>query len=233
MKKKLIKMRVCLGFDCYPRLDVVIYEDELFKDGRPYQSSKGVRNEKTVVDFGQIWVSSNSSDSEPYWDSYMILDGDTKPEDMQDMAKALYESSINAMKEDLTAIVDRVNEMQPPSPEEIAKEIASRTATGRTANGKYVIPVDKFKELIYQKSLEAGKEIANNVGADVAKWEEFYAKTLTPDVMSLLMKGLPVLKFTGNGIEFQTQEMFNQSIEVVIKKVSGDVFARFMETMKN
>ena len=227
MKKRLVKMRVCLGFDCNPRLDIISYDDELSPNGNPYQSSKGVRNEKTEIGFGQTWVSSSASAEEPYWDSYMILDGSVQEQELLEKAQGLYQSSIQRMTEDVEGILSNLKEMKAPSIDEIRKSVSKMTGI---QSGKYIVPIEKFKDFIYQNALDFGRGTAKDMDIPVEEWEGFFAKTLTRDILSTFMKGLPVLKFSGNGIEFQSKELFDQAVNVVTRKVGGDVFARFLET---
>lgn len=231
MKKRLLKMRVCIGFEFHPSLDVITYEDELSPDGKPYRSFHGPRNEKTLAEFGQPWMKFCSTTNEPYFDSYVILDAENATEqEIAEKAAELYKLSLESMKNGLDDLMDRFGKFQIPSQEEILNAVREKTGNSLPSSGKYVVPVEKFKELIRNNALEEGKKMAAGLGVDVQKWQEFYANTLTPDILSLLMKGLPVLKFSGDGIEFQNEGLFNNAINVVSKKVSGDVFARFMET---
>lgn len=233
MKKKLIKIRVCLGLDCSPRLDIVSYEDEMAPDERPYQSSKCPRNDKWEVEFGQIWLESSTSSSEPYWDSYMILEAEGLDNaKIAEKAKELYESSINQMKKDVHSLLEAVDGVKVPTMEEIMTNVENKTGSGVKPNGKYIVPIEVFKNLVKDRALEMGSENAEKLGYPVLDWSKFFGETITPDILSLLMKGLPVLKFNGDGIEFQTKEMFDQALSIVAVKLSSDVFARFVETRK-
>ena len=101
-------------------------------------------------------------------------------------------------------------------------------ASGISAGG-IVVPVEKFKSLIAENVKSSGRELSLAHGFDAEKWDEFYGRTLTPDILSILMKGLPVLKINGDGIAFQTKDMYQQALVAIAGKVTSDVFARFVE----
>ncbi len=232
MKKSLIKMRVCLGFDCNPRLDVISYDDEVTDDGMAYQSTRGIRNEKTLVKLGQSWMRFDSSTKEPYWDSYVIVDASISESERAEIAMDLYENAINEMSRGVEEMTRRFKELKLPSQTEVENSIKAKLS-GIGANGiaMVTVPVEDFKRLIGDNVKASGMELAKNHGFSVDKWNEFYDKTLTPDILTILMKGLPVLKFNGNGINFQTREMYEQALVAVSGKVTSDVFARFVEEM--
>ena len=230
MKKSLVKMRVCLGFDCNPRLDVITYEDEVTEDGRAYQSTRGIRNEKTLVGIGQSWLKYDSLSKEPYWDAYVILESTATEEERSKAVAGLYDSAIGAMKKGLDELNGRFGSIAVPSLPDIAKMLSDKLngASGVSAGG-IVIPVEKFKSLIAENVKSSGREFASKYGLDSEKWDEFYGRTMTPDILSILMKGLPVLKINGDGIAFQTMGMYKQALDAVAGKVASDMFARFVE----
>ena len=230
MKKSLVKMRVCLGFDCNPRLDVITYEDEVTEDGRAYQSTRGIRNEKTLVGIGQSWLKYDSLSKEPYWDAYVILESTATEEERSKAVAGLYDSAIGAMKKGLDELNGRFGSIAVPSLPDIAKMLSDKLngASGVSAGG-IVVPVEKFKSLIAENVKSAGREFASKYGLDSEKWDEFYGRTMTPDILSILMKGLPVLKINGDGIAFQTMGMYKQALDAVAGKVASDMFARFVE----
>ena len=230
MKKSLVKMRVCLGFDCSPRLDVITYEDEVTEDGRAYQSTRGIRNEKTLVGIGQSWLKYDSLSKEPYWDAYVILESTATEEERSKAVAGLYESAIGAMRKGVDEFNGRFGGIAVPSLPDIAKMLSDKLngASGVSAGG-IVIPVEKFKSLIAENVKSSGRELASAPGYDAEKWDEFYGRTLTPDILTILMRGLPVLKINGDGIAFQTRDMCQQALAAVTGKVTSDVFARFVE----
>ena len=230
MKKGLVKMRVCLGFDCNPRLDVIAYEDEVTEDGRVYQSTRGIRNEKALVGIGQSWLKYDSLSKEPYWDAYVILESTATEEERSKAVAGLYDSAIGAMKKGLDELNGRFGSIAVPSLPDIAKMLSDKLngASGIPAGG-IVVPVEKFKNLIAENVKSSGLELASAHGFGAEKWIEFYGRTLTPDILSILMKGLPVLKINGDGITFQTTDMYQQALVAVAGKVTSDVFARFVE----
>ena len=230
MKKSLVKMRVCLGFDCNPRLDVITYEDEVTEDGRAYQSTRGIRNEKTLVGIGQSWLKYDSSSREPYWDAYVILESTATEEERSKAVAGLYDSAIGAMKKGLDELNGRFGSIAVPSLPDIAKMLSDKLngASGVSAGG-IVVPVEKFKSLIAENVKSSGREFASKYGLDSEKWDEFYGRTMTPDILSILMKGLHVLKINGDGIAFQTMGMYKQALDAVAGKVASDMFARFVE----
>ena len=230
MKKGLVKMRVCLGFDCNPRLDVIAYEDEVTEDRRVYQSTRGIRNEKTLVGIGQPWLKYDSLSKEPYWDAYVILESTATEEERSKAVAGLYDSAIGAMKKGLDELNGRFGSIAVPSLPDIAKMLSDKLngASGVSAGG-IVIPVEKFKSLIAENVKSSGREFASKYGLDSEKWDEFYGRTMTPDILSSLMKGLPVLKINGDGIAFQTMGMYKQALDAVAGKVASDMFARFVE----
>lgn len=234
MKKKLIKMRVCLGFDCNPRLDIVSYEDEVAPDGRVYQSTKGIRNERTLVEFGQVWLKFDSASITPYWDAYVILDGDVSTDlsVIAEKAMDLHEQAINAMEGGMKEAMKRYEALKVPSLTSVEEILREKLNAGvKSSDGRFIVPVEEFKKLIAENAGKSGRQMAENNGFDLDKWDKFYSDTLTPEILTILMKGLPVLKFTGDGIEFQTKDMYQQALGAVSMKVSSDVFARFVETM--
>lgn len=233
MKKNLIKMRVCLGFGCNPRLDIISYEDEITQDGKVYQSSKGIRNEKTAVDFGQIWMKTDDLSNAPYWDAYVIVDANASEQERAEKAMQLYETAINAMSNGLNDLNARFKNLLVPNLTSIEKEIKDKLTVGFASNGKYIVSIDEFKKIIGENVLSTGRKFATDNKYDAETWNKFYAETLTPEILSVLMKGLPVLKFVGDNIEFQSNEMYKQALDAVSMKVTSDVFARFVETMKN
>ena len=233
MKKNLIKMRVCLGYDCKPRLDVISYEDEVTDDGKAYQSTRGVRNERTLVEIGKIWMRFDNESKEPYWDAYMIVDAQTSEQERAEKAMQLYETAINAMSNGLDELNARFRNLVVPALTIVENEIKDKLTVGFGSNGKYVVSVEDFKKLISNNVKTSGAGFAKDNGYDIAKWDEFFTKTLTPEILAVLMKGLPVLKFVGNGIEFQTNEMYKQALDAVSMKVTSDVFARFVEAMNS
>ena len=230
MKKSLVKMRVCLGFDCNPRLDVITYEDEVTEDGRAYQSTRGIRNEKALVGIGQSWLKYDSSSKEPYWDAYVILESTATEAERSKAVAGLYDSAIGAMKKGLDELNGRFGSIAVPSLPDIAKMLSDKLngASGVSAGG-IVVPVEKFKSLIAENVKSSGREFASKYGLDSEKWDEFYGRTMTPDILSILMKGLPVLKINGDGITFQTMGMYQQALVAVAGKVASDMFARFVE----
>ena len=230
MKKSLVKMRVCLGFDCNPRLDVIAYEDEVTEDERAYQSTRGIRNEKTLVGIGQPWLKYDSLSKEPYWDAYVILESRATEEERSKAVAGLYESAIEAMKKGIEELDGRFGSIVVPSLQDIAKMLSDKQdgASG-IPEGGIVVPVEKFKNLIAENVKSSGLELASAHGFGAEKWIEFYGRTLTPDILSILMKGLPVLKINGDGIAFQTMDMYQKALVAVAGKVTSDVFARFVE----
>jgi hypothetical protein len=230
MKKSLVKMRVCLGFDCNPRLDVITYEDEVTEDGRAYQSTRGIRNEKTLVGIGLPWLKYDSLSKEPYWDAYVILESTATEEERSKVVAGLYESAIGAMRKGVDEFNGRFGSIAVPSLPDISKMLSDKLngASGISAGG-IVVPVEKFKSLIAENVKSSGLELASTHGFGAEKWNEFYERTLTPDILTVLMKGLPVLKINGDGIAFQTEEMYRQALVAVAGKVTSDVFARFVE----
>ena len=233
MKKKLVKMCVRLGFDAQPMLDVVSYEDELSPNGKPYESSTGVRNDKTEVGFGQVWFCSSCSAEEPYWDSYVILDASEATDDrIAEAATKLYETSIAQFASDLSYMLGLAKDMKAPDKEEIIKAYKDKTSIGRVSNGKYIIPVADFRTLITAKAAEEGRALASANGNDVSKWDEYFAGKFTPDIFSKYLHCLPILKLTGDGIEFQSETLYNNAVEVLSKKVASDVFMMFAESQK-
>lgn len=233
MKKNLIKMRVCLGFDCVPRLDIISYEDELSPSGKPYQSTKGVRNDKTEVDFGQSWMRFDNAAKTPYWDAYVILDASKETEaTIAEKASELHVDAINAMDKGLKEAQERFVKLLAPPVSSLEQEVHAKLHPTIANSAKIVVSVEKFKELIGKSVKESGRKLAEQSEFGAEKWDGFYEQTLTPDILSILMKGLPVLKFVGDGIEFQTQEMYEQAVMAVSGKVTSDVFARFVETMR-
>lgn len=230
MKKSLVKMRVCLGFDCNPRLDVITYEDEVTEDGRAYQSTRGTRNEKTLVSIGQPWLKYDSSSKEPYWDAYVILESTATEKERSKAVAGLYESAIGAMRKGVDEFNGRFGSIAVPSLPDIAKMLSDKlNGTSGIPAGGIVVPVEKFKNLIAENVKSSGLELASTHGYNVEQWNEFYGRTLTPDILSILMKGLPVLKINGDGIAFQTRDMYQQALVAVAGKVTSDVFARFVE----
>ena len=230
MKKGLVKMRVCLGFDCNPRLDVIAYEDEVTEDGRVYQSTRGIRNEKTLVGIGHSWLKYDSLPKEPYCDAYVILESTATEEERSKAVAGLYDSAIGAMKKGLDELNGRFGSIAVPSLPDIAKMLSDKLngASGVSAGG-IVVPVEKFKSLIAENVKSSGREFASKYGLDSEKWDEFYGRTMTPDILSILMKGLHVLKINGDGIAFQTMGMYQQALDAVAGKVTSDMFARFVE----
>ena len=234
MKKNLIKMRVCLGFDCNPRLDVISYEDEVTDDGKAYQSTRGVRNEKTMVSLGQPWLKFDNSSKEPYWDAYAIIDASASDGERGALAAKLYGEAMNMMKDGISEVQKRFATIAVPDAQVAASAVTDRLAgSSDTSRGGVVVAVEEFKKLIADNVKASGGDLASKQGIDVGKWNEFYDRTLTPEILTVLMKGLPVLKFTGNGISFQTQEMYEQALVAVAGKVTSDVFARFVEETAN
>ena len=128
--------------------------------------------------------------------------------------------------------IQTVDGVKVPTMEEIMMNVENKTGSGVKPNGKYIVPIEVFKNLVKDRALEMGSENAEKLGYPVLDWSKFFGETITPDILSLLMKGLPVLKFNGDGIEFQTKEMFDQALSIVAVKLSSDVFARFVETRK-
>ena len=117
-----------------------------------------------------------------------------------------------------------------PSLPDIAKMLSDKlNGTSGIPAGGIVVPVEKFKNLIAENVKSSGLELASTHGYNVEQWNEFYGRTLTPDILSILMKGLPVLKINGDGIAFQTRDMYQQALVAVAGKVTSDVFARFVE----
>ena len=230
MKKGLVKMRVCLGFDCNPRLDVIAYEDEVTEDGRVYQSTRGIRNEKALVGIGQSWLKYDSSSKEPYWDAYVILESTATEEERSKAVAGLYESAIRAMRKGVDEFNGRFGSIAVPSLPDIAKMLTDKLngTSGIPASG-IVVKVEKLKNLIAENVKSSGRELASAHGFGAEKWDEFYGRTMTPDILSILMKGLPVLKINGDGIAFQTRDMYQQALGAVAGKVTSDVFARFVE----
>lgn len=234
MKKNLIKMRVCLGFECNPRLDIISYEDETTQDGRVYQSSKGIRNEQTAVGFGQIWMKTNDSSNAPYWDAYVILDKDASTtEAIAEKAVELQRMAMEQMKHGFENAFAKFNEMKVPSVAEMVPQIGGKMNSNYYVGTGISIPVDEFKKTIGENVMKTGCKFATDNKYDVETWNKFYVETLTPEILTVLMKGLPVLKFVGDNIEFQSNEMYKQAVDAVSMKVASDVFARFVETMKN
>lgn len=232
MKKNLVKMRVCLGFDCNPRVDVISYEDELSPEGKAYQSTRGVRNEKTLVDFGQTWLKMSDVSNTPYWDAYVIVDGDNASiESLAEKAKELQSLAMESMRKSLEDETARFNAIGMPDSVALQKVIAEKLnpQEASSSSARMLVPVAEFKSIISANVRASGKENADRMGFEPGKWEEFFEKTLTPEILSLLMKGLPVLKFVGDSIEFQSNEMYEQAVNAVSAKVAGDVFARFVE----
>ena len=232
MKKKLIKMRVCLGCSCQPRLDAITYEDEVTDDGMAYQSTRGIRNEKTKVKLGQCWM--RYDDNEAYWDSYVIIDASTPEVERGEVAMALYENAINEMGRGIDRLTEKFHGLKVPSLTEVENAIASKLA-GVNQNGipTVTVSVEEFKQIIADNVLASGRDLAKAQGFEVDKWNEFYGRTLTPDILTVLMKGLPVLKFSGDGISFQTEDLYHQALVAVSGKVTSDVFARFVEEQGN
>lgn len=234
MKKNLIKMRVCLGFGCNPRLDIISYEDEITKDGKVYQSSKGIRNEKTAIDFGQIWMKMDNSSNAPYWDAYVILDKDVATnETIAEKAVELQRMAMDQMKQGLENGLAQFNAMKLPSVAEMLIQVEGKMNSNYYMNTGVSIPIEEFKKKIGENVLNTGRKFAVDNKYNVDMWNKFYSETLTPEVLSLLMKGLPVLKVVGDNIEFQSNEMYKQALDAVSMKVTSDVFARFVETMNN
>ena len=233
MKKKVIKMRVCLGFDCNPRLDIISYEDEVTPEGMVHQTTKGVRNEKTLVKFGQTWMRYDSASASPYWDAYAILDAEGATEtSIASKAMELFGVARNETKKGLDEALERWNCMEIPDLEHFEKKVHEKMNAGvKSSDGRFIVPVDEFKRLIAENVQKTGRRMSEEHNLDVEKWDKFYSDTLTPEILSVLMKGLPVLKFTGDGIEFQTKDMYEQALGAVSMKVSSDVFARFVETI--
>lgn len=230
MKKSLVKMRVCLGFDCNPRLDVLTYEDEVTEDGRAYQSTRGTRNEKTLVGIGQSWLKYDSLSKEPYWDAYVILESTATEEERSKAVAGLYENAIGAMMKGVDEFNGRFGSIAVPSLPDISKMLSDKlNGDSGISNGGIVVPVEMFKSLIAENVKSSGRELASSHGFGAEKWAEFYERTLTPDILTVLMKGLPVLKINGDGIAFQTKDMYQQALVAVAGKVTSDVFARFVE----
>lgn len=227
-------MRVCLGFDCNPRLDIIRYDDDVAESGKAYQSTRGIRNGKTEVDFGQVWMRMDSTTNSPYWDAYAILDGSVATEkDIAEKAMELHEEAVNAMDEGLKEVAKRFKELNVPSLTDVERDVHVKLNPSAAGNGKVFVQVEDFKRKISDAVKSSGLQLAtsNNYSAD--EWNEFFDRTLTPDILTVLMKGLPVLKFSGNGIEFQTNDMYEQALLAVAGKVTSDVFARFVETKNN
>lgn len=230
MKKNIIKMRVCVGFDCNPRMEAISYEDEVL-DGRVYQSTKGIRNEKTLVSLGTIWLKFDNASKTPFWDAYAIVDNDTATkESLDEIGRKLFETAIEAVKKSEKDFVERASKMVAPA--DIAGIIEGQLNGTCISNGEiyHVISVDEFKNAIRAFAKLKGTEMAEKLGKNTDDWDVFFEKTLTMEILDLLMKGLPVLKVVGENILFQSEEMKNNAISVVITKVTNDVFARFMET---
>lgn len=231
MKKNIIKMRVCVGFDCKPQLEAISYEDEVLDGGRVYQSTKGVRNEKTLVNLGTVWLKFDSASKTPFWDAYAIVDKDTSTkESLDEIGRKLFETTIEAVKKSEKDFVERASKMVAPA--DIAGIIEGQLNGTCISNGEiyHVISVDEFKNAIRAFAKLKGTEMAEKLGKNTDDWDVFFEKTLTMEILDLLMKGLPVLKVVGENILFQSEEMKNNAISVVITKVTNDVFARFMET---
>lgn len=232
MKKSLLKMRVCLGFDCNPRLDVISYDDEVTDNGMVYQSTRGVRSEKTLVKLGQQWMKFDSSSKEPYWDAYVILDASSTEQERGKAVVELYNSAIYGMKNGIGEMRAKFDSLKAPSITDAENAVNEKLSGADLKKvGGVVVSVDEFKRLVGESVKESGKELAKENGFAVEKWDKFCEQTLTPDILTILMKGLPVLKFTGNGISFQTQELYQQALTAVAGKVASDVFGRFYETM--
>lgn len=231
MKKNIIKMRVCVGFDCNPQLEAISYEDEVLEDGRVYQSTKGVRNEKTLVKMGAVWLKFDNASRTPFWDAYVIVDKDTTTrKSLDEIGRKLFETAIEAVKNSEKDFIERAGKMATPA--NIADIVEGKLSGASSVNGEeyHVISIDEFKKTIRESAKLQGAEMAEKLGKNPEDWASFFEKTLTMEILDLLIKGLPVLKVMGDNILFQTETMKNNAISVVITKVTNDVFARFMET---
>ena len=234
MKKSLIKMRVCLGFDCNPRLDVIAYEDDVTDDGRAYQTVSGVRNERTLIGVGQTWVRFDDATRTPHWNAYAIMDAESGADAIAGKAVELQRECTAMMKKGLASATDRLGALKELDEGTARAEIEAKLHGGSSGSaGEIVVKVEQFKKLIADNVKASGRGLADSKGFGTGKWEEFYGRTLTPDILTVLMKGLPVLKLSGDGIVFQTKEMYEQALAAVSGKVTSDVFARFVEEQKS
>ena len=225
MKKNLTKIRVCLGFDCTPKVNAIRYDDEVFEGGKVYPVLNGNRSVKTLVSLGQTWLTCDDTSRTPFWNAYAIID-DPSDSRYNDIVKKLFDEAKNAMLVSFKSFETKAGAMNAP---ENAAELV-RNELNPSCSSVNGISFTDFKKEIRNRSLALGTENAMKNGLDKDEWKKFFEDTLTDGIIDILMKGLPVLKKSGENFMFQTAEMKENALKAVSIKVSSDVFARFVET---
>lgn len=108
MKRNIIKIRaICMFGWNNIVFDYIRYEDETPDKTRVWKSTRR-HHDDDIVEIGEIWINPIEDMSEPCWNAYCILDGNTGRGTILKKAEELYARCKEWMKNDVHAFIDKI-----------------------------------------------------------------------------------------------------------------------------
>lgn len=223
MKQKLVRMELTINFSCKPELKSYHYEDEVMPAGRVYQNQTGIRNDKTTIRLGEIWMSYEDNSNSPYWKSIVIIEENTEKERIVEIVSNLYNTAKMLIKNSLETFKYRLNDIETLEEHDVMQVFRY----GNLDDAKFRMNIEDFKEEIINQSKSIGRSLCYNGDVDYDEWENFFDTQINKEFLDNLLRRFTVLKIQGDEVEFQVQKNYDMTITAISSKLANDLFYMF------
>lgn len=223
MKEKLVRLELMIDFSCKPKFNSYHYEDEVMPEGKVYRNQTGIRNDKTKIRLGEIWMSYEDNSNTPYWKSTVIVKESIDKEQLMETSESLFNTSKMLIKNSFETFKYRFNDMTAFNEHDTLQVFRY----GSLEDAKFRMNLDDFKNEIIKNAKNIGESLSAQYDCDYNSWENYFNNNVKDEFLNNIIQRFTVLKVIGDEVEFQVKNNCDMTINAVSNKLAKDLFFMF------
>ena len=227
MKQKLVRLELTIDFGCKPQLKSYHYEDEVLLTGKVYQNQTGIRNDKTTIRLGEIWMNYEDESNSPYWKSIVIVEETIDKEQLMETIESLYNTVKMLIKNSFDSFRYRYNNIKPLDEHDSLQVFRY----GSLDDAKFRMNMEDFKDEIISNAKSIGESLSAQHNVEYENWEAYFDSQINSEFLDNLLRRFTVLKIQNNEVEFQVKQNYDMTIDAIAAKLANDLF--FLYKNKN